>query len=85
MRYRFIQAEKAQDPVEVLCRVMAVARSGFSAWGHRPMTRRAQHNQHLLAQIQLCHRESKAAMGAPGFTETCVRRACGSVGTGWPG
>jgi putative transposase len=65
MRYRFIQAEKAQDPVEVLCRVMAVARSGFSAWGHRPMTRRAQHNQHLLAQIQLCHRESKGCYGSP--------------------
>ena len=51
MRYRFIQAEKAQYPVEVLCRVMAVARSGFYAWCHRPMNRRAQQNQHLLAQI----------------------------------
>jgi hypothetical protein len=34
MRYRFIQAEKAQYPVEVLCRMMAVARSGFYAWGN---------------------------------------------------
>jgi putative transposase len=59
MRYRFIQAEKAQYPVEVLCRVMAVARSGFYAWRQRPMNRRAQQNQHLLTQIQLCHRESK--------------------------
>ena len=29
MRYRFIQAEKAAYPVEVLCRVLDVARSGF--------------------------------------------------------
>jgi putative transposase len=65
MRYRFIQAEKAQYPVEVLCRMMAVARSGFYAWCHRPMTRRAQQNQHLLAQIQLCHRESKGCYGRP--------------------
>jgi putative transposase len=65
MRYRFIQAEKAQYPVEVLCRVMAVARSGFYAWCQRPMNRRAQQNQHLLAQIQLCHRESKGCYGSP--------------------
>ena len=31
MRYRFIQAEKAAYPVEVLCRVLCVARSGFYA------------------------------------------------------
>ena len=29
MRYRFIQAEKASYPVEVLCRVLTVARSGL--------------------------------------------------------
>lgn len=65
MRYCFIQAEKAQYPVKVLCRVMAVARSGFYAWCHRPMNRRAQQNQQLLAQIQLCHRESKGCYGSP--------------------
>jgi transposase InsO family protein len=65
MRYRFIQAEKAQYPIAVLCRVMAVARSGFYAWCHRLMNRRAQQNQHLLAQIQLCHRESKGCYGSP--------------------
>ena len=36
MRYRFIQAEKAKYPVGVLCRVLAVARSGYYAWCHRP-------------------------------------------------
>ena len=32
MRYCFIQVEKATYPVEVLCRVLEVARSGFYAW-----------------------------------------------------
>lgn len=65
MRYRFIQAEKAQYPVEVLCRVMAVARSGFYAWCHRPASRRAQQNQHLLAQIGEAHRDSDGRYGSP--------------------
>jgi len=65
MRYHFIQAEKAQYPVEVLCRVMAVARSGFYAWCHRPASRRAQQNQVLLAQIQDHHRNSDGSYGSP--------------------
>jgi putative transposase len=65
MRYSFIQAEKAQYPVEVLCRVMAVARSGFYAWCHRPASRRAQQNQVLLAQIQDYHRTSDGNYGSP--------------------
>ncbi len=40
MRYGFIQAEKAQYPVEMLCRVMAVARSGFYAWRQHPESAR---------------------------------------------
>jgi putative transposase len=65
MRYHFIQAEKAQYPVEVLCRVMAVARSGFYAWCQRPVSRRAQQNQILLAQIQDHHRHSDGSYGSP--------------------
>ena len=45
MRYRFIQAEKAAYPVEVLCRVLTVARSGYYAWCRRPFGTRAQQNQ----------------------------------------
>jgi len=65
VRYRFIQAEKAQYPVEVLCRVMAVARSGFYAWCHRPLSRRTQQNQALLAQIREAHRDSDGSYGSP--------------------
>lgn len=65
MRYHFIQAEKAPYPVAVLCRVRAVARSGFYAWGHRPASRRAQQNQVLLAQIQDHHRHSDGSYGSP--------------------
>lgn len=65
MRYRFIEAEKARYPVTVLCRVMLVARSGFYVWWQRPMSRRAQQNQGLLAQIRGAHRDSDGSYGSP--------------------
>jgi putative transposase len=60
-----IQAEKAQDPVEVLGRVMAVARSGFYAGGQRPRSRRAQEPQAVRAQIRPSHQESDGRYGSP--------------------
>lgn len=65
MRYAFIRAEKAEYPVEVLCRVMAVARSGFYAWCQQPVSRQAQQNQALLAQIRTVHHESDGSYGSP--------------------
>jgi hypothetical protein len=44
MRYRFIQAEKAQYSVDVLCQMLQVARSGFYAWCQRPTSARTQQN-----------------------------------------
>lgn len=65
MRYRFIQAEKAVYPVGVLCRVLKVARSGFYAWRHRPMSRRAQENQGLVTHIRACYQASRGRYGSP--------------------
>ena len=59
MRYRFIQAEKAAYPVEVLCRVLTVARSGYYAWCRRPLGVRAQQNHGLLTQIRTCYQASR--------------------------
>ena len=65
MRYRFIQAEKAVYSVGVLCRVLNVARSGFYAWRHRPMSTRAQENQGLVTHIRACYQASRGRYGSP--------------------
>lgn len=65
MRYRFIQAEKASYPVEVLCRVLTVARSGYYAWCRRPLGARAQQNHGLLTQIRTCYQASRGRYGSP--------------------
>ena len=65
MRYRFIQAEKASYPVEVLCQVLAVARSGYYAWCRRPASVRAQQNQWLVTHIRTCYQASRGRYGSP--------------------
>jgi putative transposase len=65
MRYRFIQVEKASYPVEALCRVLTVARSGYYAWCRRPLGARAQQNQGLLTHIRTCYQASRGRYGSP--------------------
>lgn len=65
MRYRFIQAEKASYPVEVLCQVLMVARSGYYAWCRRPVSVRTQQNQWLMTHIRTCYHASRGRYGSP--------------------
>lgn len=65
MRYRFIEAEKEEYPVFVLCRVMRVSRSGYYAWQHRPLSRRDQENLRVVSEIRRIHAESRKTYGSP--------------------
>lgn len=64
-RYGFIQAQQADYPIERLCRVMGVARSGYYAWLKAVQTRREMANQHLVQEIRAIHRESRGTYGCP--------------------
>ena len=77
MKYRFMDREQqARDhavwPVVVMCRVLAVHRSGYYAWLDRQRTKqlgkRAQENRELTIAIGEIHRNSKERYGAPRVT-----------------
>jgi putative transposase len=72
--YRYIQAEKANDPearVALMCRVLGVSRSGYYDWcrrGRRPARGRCAENLALSEQIRGVH-ERFAYYGSPRIRE----------------
>jgi transposase InsO family protein len=65
MRFRFIDAYRRRWPIEVMCRVLRVSRSGYYAWRRRPMSPRMRHRAVLLEAIQESHRQSRGIYGSP--------------------
>ncbi|QLY63171.1 IS3 family transposase [Citrobacter freundii] len=52
MKYRFINEHRTVWGVMTMCRVLDVARAGFYAWLHNPVSARDKDNQRLLTLIR---------------------------------
>lgn len=65
MRFAFIAAEKAFYPVEVLCEVLEVSRSGYYAWLTRKPPEHAEKDAELAADIAAVHEGSRSTYGSP--------------------
>ena len=65
MSFRFVDVEKHNHKVAVLCRVLRVSRSGYYAWATRGLSDRAASDIALAAQIAAVHRESDGTYGTP--------------------
>jgi transposase InsO family protein len=63
--FEFIDAEKAQYPVEVLCEALDVSRAGYYAWSERPPSEREKRDGELGAKIAEIHEKSKKRYGSP--------------------
>jgi putative transposase len=79
MKYEFIASHQGQHTIQGMCRVLGVGRSGYYAWGSRPLSPRAQANQALVEQIQEEHRTSRQTYGSPRIHAALQRKgvACG--------
>jgi len=64
-RFRFVEAEAAQFPVSLLCRVVGVSRQGFYAWRRRRPSRREFADRELGALIRRLYAECDGIYGAP--------------------
>ena len=64
-RFRFVEAEAAQFPVSLLCRVVGVTRQGYYAWKRRPPSKRELADRKLAERIQQIHSETEEIYGAP--------------------
>ncbi len=65
MRFCFIEAEKADYPVRLLCRCLAVSRSGYYAWRERPVSARTKQDARLRVEIAASHSASRRTYGSP--------------------
>jgi len=63
--YQFIEAYRSQFPVEVMCKVLGVAPSGYYDWLKHPISNRAQEDARLLRLIRASFVASHGVYGAP--------------------
>ncbi|HKG35513.1 MAG TPA: IS3 family transposase [Solirubrobacterales bacterium] len=63
--FRFIRAEKANHRISLLCRVLAVSRSGYYAWERRPEPPRRRDDRRLARAIGRIHAQRRRAYGSP--------------------
>jgi len=55
-------------PIQELCALLGVSRSGYYAWLRRKPCRRQRDNEQLLVRIKQVHRQSRQAYGSPRVT-----------------
>jgi transposase InsO family protein len=65
VRFAFIRDHQAEFPVEVLCDVLGVSRSGYYAWRGRPPSPAAVRRGQLVEQIRSVHEEARSVYGSP--------------------
>ncbi len=65
MRFAFIEAEKAQYPIVVLCEVLSVTRSGFYAWLARPAAPKKLADAKLVVEIKAAMKRGRGVYGSP--------------------
>jgi putative transposase len=77
VRFVFIEREKANHPIALLCRVLEVSPSGYYAWRVRGLSLRAQQDAVVTAQITTIHAQSRQTYGAPRIRAELVATGTG--------
>ncbi len=63
--YRLIEAEKTSFPVQFMCRMLGVSRSGYYDWRDRPSSVRNRADAALTERIREIHERSRHTYGSP--------------------
>jgi putative transposase len=79
MKFAFIKEHRCTWPVKVICRVLAVSRSGFFAWLRRAPSPRTLWRDALAQKIRVVHDEHRRVYGSPRVQEALLaqgQRVC---------
>ena len=63
--YRLIEAEKTSFPIQLMCRMLGVWRSGYYDWRDRPPSRRSREDTALTEKVREIHRRSRETYASP--------------------
>ena len=63
--FRLIDAERANYPVAMLCRMLGGSKSGYYAWRSRPPSKRSREDYALTEKIREVHHRSRETYGSP--------------------
>lgn len=70
MRYQFIEKQKKAWPINLMCGVLEVSRSGSYDWASRDLSQHGWSNQELDNRIQVIFAEHQQRYGAPRIAKT---------------
>lgn len=65
MKFAFVEVEKVNHSVELLCQVLDVSRSGFYAWRTRVPSKRSIEDEQLKSTLRKVRKGPKRCYGAP--------------------
>jgi transposase InsO family protein len=65
MKFRFINEQRSAFPVEKMCQILKVSRSGFYMWGKRSKSERQMKNEELTNKIGEIFIKSRELYGSP--------------------
>jgi len=65
LRFAFIDVEKANYPVAMMCRLLDVSRAGYYEWKDREPSARAKMDTVLMVEIAASHAASRGTYGSP--------------------
>jgi putative transposase len=65
MRFRFIEDQRADYPVRIMCGALNVSPAGYYAWRSRLESPRTAANRDLLDHIRRVHRDTRGRYGSP--------------------
>ena len=65
MKFHFIGEHLRQFPIEVVCDVLQISRSGYYAWRGRPHSGQARRREELAGKIRIVHQENRRVYGSP--------------------
>lgn len=72
MKFSFIQEHLGSFPIETVCDVLEVSRSGYYASLERPESARVKRREELAVKVKAIHQENRGVYGSPRVYEALV-------------